>query len=255
MFKLSPFLLMLFVFGCSPSMSFPPASKSEIYLEELDFYAKHSSLTQLYEKAVISVVLLTSTDQKDYGAGVIIDSEGYILTNRHIANNSKKWWVSFYNIDEQTGIKKSSVKSLKASVVRTNKVSDLALLKLESNTIFTPMELGKATDLKVGQRVFSISHPKKQNFSLFVGIISRLINEYEWMYSSKEKFFLKKNESHKASVIQVQMPENDGNSGGPIIDNKGMLVGISTTMLKNGESLSYAIRIDEIIEFLNEVEF
>ena len=239
MFKLSPSLLLLFVCGCSTSPHLAPEPPAD--LEEQNYYGTHPRPDLLFEKAVHSVVLLASTNESYRGAGVITP-EGNIITNLHIANHSKKWWVRFYKSDVNLG----------ASREVEDKERDLALLKVKpdsknfSSVVLNGMELGEVSDLKVGQQVFCIAHPMEQDFSFWEGRISRLDDDFEWFYN--------KNDSYKAKVIQIQMPRNKGNSGGPIFDNEGRLIGILTTGIMDGESLSYAIRIDEIKKFLDEVK-
>ena len=237
MFKLSPSLLLLFVCGCSTSPHLAPEPPAD--LEEQNYYGTHPRPDLLFEKAVHSVVLLASTNESYRGAGVITP-EGNIITNLHIANHSKKWWVRFYKSDVNLG----------ASREVEDKERDLALLKVKpdskNSSSLNGMELGEVSDLKVGQQVFCIAHPMEQDFSFWEGRISRLDDDFEWFYN--------KNDSYKAKVIQIQMPRNKGNSGGPIFDNEGRLIGILTTGIMDGESLSYAIRIDEIKKFLNEVK-
>ena len=239
MFKLSPSLLLLFVCGCSTSPHLAPEPPAD--LEKQNYYGTHPRPDLLFEKAVHSVVLLASTNESYRGAGVITP-EGNIITNLHIANHSKKWWVRFYKSDVNLG----------ASREVEDKERDLALLKVKpdsknfSSVVLNGMELGEVSDLKVGQQVFCIAHPMEQDFSFWEGRISRLDDDFEWFYN--------KNDSYKAKVIQIQMPRNKGNSGGPIFDNEGRLIGILTTGIMDGESLSYAIRIDEIKKFLDEVK-
>ena len=237
MFKLSPSLLLLFVCGCSTSPHLAPEPPAD--LEEQNYYGTHPRPDLLFEKAVHSVVLLASTNESYRGAGVITP-EGNIITNLHIANHSKKWWVRFYKSDVNLG----------ASREVEDKERDLALLKVKpdskNSSSLNGMELGEVSDLKVGQQVFCIAHPMEQDFSFWEGRISRLDDDFEWFYN--------KNDSYKAKVIQIQMPRNKGNSGGPIFDNEGRLIGILTTGIMDGESLSYAIRIDEIKKFLIEVK-
>ena len=236
-FKLSPSLLLLFVCGCSTSPH--PSPEPPADLEEQNYYGTHPRPDLLFEKAVHSVVLLASTNESYRGAGVITP-EGNIITNLHIANHSKKWWVRFYKSDVNLG----------ASREVEDKERDLALLKVKpdskNSSSLNGMELGEVSDLKVGQQVFCIAHPMEQDFSFWEGRISRLDDDFEWFYN--------KNDSYKAKVIQIQMPRNKGNSGGPIFDNEGRLIGILTTGIMDGESLSYAIRIDEIKKFLDEVK-
>jgi len=236
-FKLSPSLLLLFVCGCSTSPHLAPEPPAD--LEEQNYYGTHPRPDLLFEKAVHSVVLLASTNESYRGAGVITP-EGNIITNLHIANHSKKWWVRFYKSDVNLG----------ASREVEDKERDLALLKVKpdskNSSSLNGMELGEVSDLKVGQQVFCIAHPMEQDFSFWEGRISRLDDDFEWFYN--------KNDSYKAKVIQIQMPRNKGNSGGPIFDNEGRLIGILTTGIMDGESLSYAIRIDEIKKFLDEVK-
>jgi len=223
----------------------------------------------IYQQSIEKVVLITPISQQSIGTGVIIDKNGMILTNWHIVGDNKLVWVAFNN---PKAITKEDYKSTDwkiGEVVAIDPTRDLALIDIDSIEV-EPFEFGKADELRVGQEVYSISHPQGQIFSFTKGLISKLPDKLEMLYHTEKSegqtniitraalFFglqdtAKYNNDQKiiANAIQLQFPKNEGSSGGPIINSQGHLIGINSTAKRFGESLSFAIRIEEIIEFLD----
>jgi serine protease Do len=140
------------------------------------------------------------------GSGFVYDNRGHILTNNHVVEDSDQITVTFWD-----GIE------AKATVVGTDKQSDVAVIKVE-NTSYPPLPKGDSSKLKVGDLVMAVGSPFGFSQSVTTGIISALernsvgINEYE-------------------SFIQTDAPINRGNSGGPLVSMDGEAIGINTAIV------------------------
>ena len=131
-----------------------------------------------------------------------------------------------------------------AEVVASLPEKDLALIKLSSGNKYKPLRFGNNSKIEVAQDVFAIGHPETYIWSFTYGVISQLRNNYEWYYDEINVC--------RANVIQTQTPINPGNSGGPLFNEKGDFIGINTFTTGESEGLNFAVRIDEIDNFIKE---
>jgi serine protease Do len=155
------------------------------------------------------------------GSGFVYDNHGHILTNNHVVDSAEKITVTFYDGVEAT-----------AKVVGTDKQSDVAVIKVD-NTSYPPLPKGDSTALKVGELVMAVGSPFELSQSVTTGIISALnrnnvrINEYE-------------------SFIQTDAPINRGNSGGPLVNMNGEVIGINSAIVSGSmgnDGIGFAIPI------------
>jgi len=144
-----------------------------------------------------------------YGTGFFIASDGYILTNNHIVENTIKVTVFSVNKDEY-----------KAEVVGTDSKTDLALLKVEGKNLpFT--KLGDSTQLKVGEWVLAIGNPLGMEHTVTAGIVS----------AKGRQLGGSLNVPDYQDFIQTDAAINRGNSGGPLVNLEGEVVGITSNIL------------------------
>ncbi|MFX0556007.1 Do family serine endopeptidase [Maribacter sp. CXY002] len=142
------------------------------------------------------------------GSGVIINDNGYIVTNNHVIDNADEVEVTLYNNE-----------SYKAKVIGTDPTTDLALLQIEAENLKT-MALVNSDDVEVGEWVLAVGNPLGLNSTVTAGIVSakaRSIN------INHEKFAVE-------SFIQTDAAINPGNSGGALVNLDGNLVGINTAI-------------------------
>jgi S1-C subfamily serine protease len=202
--------------------------------------------TKLYLENSKSVVLLVAEDGSSMGAGCVVSEDGYIVTNYHVVQNQNKMLTFFYDKDI-TSLKELDPENFKvADVVAAVPEKDLALLKLPLGDKYKPLRFGNNAKIEVAQDVFAIGHPETYIWSFTYGVISQLRNNYEWYYDEKSVC--------RANVIQTQTPINPGNSGGPLFNEDGELIGINTFRTGEAEGLNFAVRIDEIGNFVKESE-
>jgi|TARA_B100000959_G_scaffold124241_1_gene130500 S1-C subfamily serine protease len=204
------------------------------------------NVSTLYRECSKGIVLLSSLNSTSLGAGAIINSAGQFITNAHVVGNDDKMLVWFYDPDI------SQIKDFKsdscylAKVVAVDNVRDLSLLSInKTEKVFHPLDFGANEKIEITQEVFSIGHPKTLVWSFTKGFISQLRKNFEWEYD--ETTF------HVANVIQVQMSSNPGDSGSPLFNENGQLIGLNSFRLQDGDGTNFAIQLNEINSFLDEV--
>ena len=209
---LTHFLLLIFLF-----FSVFPAR-----VTASDFNPRH-----LYKEVSQSIVVVTGADSKhgkrSIGAGSIIHKDGLILTNAHIILNKKnkrpfKKLFVILKPDRVTGnLKDDTSKMYRSEVLHYSPKLDLALLQIMTATTLLPppINFADSTFVSIGDPVLAIGHPENGGlWSLTTGTISSKINNYQNIPGK--------------NVFQTETSLNRGNSGGPLIDEKGRLVGINS---------------------------
>lgn len=173
------------------------------------------------------------------GSGIIISSDGYILTNAHVVDDMVKYVVSVYTTDPTTGTGVSE--DYDAVVVGSDTDTDLAVLKIEAKGLQAAV-LGDSDQLHLGDDVVIIGNPLGLNTSVSKGIVSGLNRELgsgDWSLPS----------------IQTDAPINSGNSGGAMFNMYGEVVGVVNEKLvtQYAENLGFAITINEAKEVINDL--
>ena len=180
-----------------------------------------SSVTSLAVQSVVSI-----GTEKSLGTGFIVHPDGLIVTNYHVIQDAKK--ISIVTHDERL---------LPATLIGKDEKRDLALLRVEVSGL-KALQLADSDSLQVGQRVVAIGNHFGLSFSVSEGIISALnrpglsgFNEY----------------------IQTDVTLNPGNSGGPLIDTAGKVIGINNFKVSNAEGLGFALESNSIREVINRL--
>jgi serine protease Do len=161
------------------------------------------------------------------GSGFIITSDGYIMTNNHVVEGATKLQVTL-----DTGEK------FEADVIGTDPMIDLGLIKIDPKGKQLPtLPLGDSDALKVGQWVMAIGNPFELERTVTVGVVS----------GKKRQVGIGSTIPGIANFIQTDAAINFGNSGGPLIDGQGRVVGINTAIQRGemAEGISFAIPINE----------
>ena len=189
--------------------------------EEYEKLIKELSKKFDYKKALKSVVLLKA--ENSTGTGFIISSEGLVLTNSHVLNGE----------DFCHGLVGNSTKAIELEVISDwgSKNVDLCLLKIVDEDQFNNLELESDETPEIGDIVYTIGNPKGLGLSLTKGTISRI---------------------SKNGDIQLDLTVNPGNSGGPLLNEKGKVIGVVSYLLDSVNGLGFAINNEVINEFLIE---
>ena len=175
------------------------------------------------------------------GSGIIISSDGYILTNNHVVNTTSS--SSYYQITEATGVKVKlygDETEYPATVVGSDSQTDLAVLKIDK-TGLTAAELGDSDSVQVGEFAMAIGNPLGLQSSISCGIVSaknREVNDSETGITY--------------NLIQTDAAINSGNSGGALINAEGKVIGINTLKLVSNdiEGMGFAIAMEEFLEYI-----
>ncbi len=143
------------------------------------------------------------------GSGWVLDRQGHVVTNHHVIHESDSIEVTL-----------SDGNSYRARVVGADPANDIAVIKIDApaDKLF-PVQIGESSTLKVGQKAFAIGNPFGLDRTMTVGIISSLNRSLR----SKSRRMMK-------GIIQLDAALNQGNSGGPLLDNSGMLIGMNTAI-------------------------
>jgi serine protease Do len=168
-------------------------------------------------------------ETRSLGSGVIINKEGYIVTNNHVVENAKEIIVTLHN-----------EKDFKAEVIGKDKKTDLALIKIEAEADLPVAPLGDSDKLGVGEWVLAIGNPFGLAETVTTGIVSakgRVIGAGPY-----------------DDFIQTDASINPGNSGGPLFNFWGEVVGINTAIIATGQGIGFAIPINMAKELLPQLK-
>ena len=172
-----------------------------------------STLIALYQQVNPAVVYILTTQGS--GSGFVYDTQGHIVTNRHVAANSNQFEVVFANGDRQS-----------ARLVGEDADSDLAVLQVDSLPDgVQPLPLAEG-DVQVGQLVIAIGNPFGEQGSLSLGVVSGLGRSLRSQRSTVNTGLA----YSLPSVIQTDAPINPGNSGGPLLNLAGQVVGVNSAI-------------------------
>ncbi len=181
------------------------------------------------------------------GSGIIISSDGYIVTNNHVISSDTSS-NNYYQLTQATGITITlydDKTEYPATVVGSDAETDLAVLKIDT-TGLTPIQVGNSDNLKVGQYVLAIGNPLGMKSSVTGGIVSALNRE------------VTTDDGTTYIAIQTDAAINSGNSGGALVNSQGELVGINTLKLGGSgiEGMGFAIPVNSAINIINQlIEF
>jgi len=165
------------------------------------------------------------------GSGVIIDEKGYVLTNNHVIDDAERLKVTL-----------ADGRVLKGKVAGTDEVTDLAVLKVESEEPLPAAALGDSDGLKAGQIVLAIGNPfgLTGGPAVTAGIVSSLDRSIQTRNDVLE-------------LIQTDAAINPGNSGGPLVNTKGEVVAINTANMPYAQGIGFAVPVNTAKKILQEL--
>jgi S1-C subfamily serine protease len=177
----------------------------------------------IIENSLKSVVTVRTDISQ--GTGFIISNDGFIITNAHVLSGARDLEV----LDYEQNI-------YPADLIGYNITFDIALLKISGK--YNPIILGNSKDVQIGEKVIAIGNPMGLQFSVSEGIVSAIdrtgTNDID-------------------AYIQTDAALNPGNSGGPLINKQGEVIGINNFKVGGGESLGFALESNYIKEVINQI--
>lgn len=179
-----------------------------------------------------------SSSGPSQGTGFLLNDEGYIATNFHVIDGSDDITIS--------GIRGDFSTSFKAEVVAVDKPNDLAVIKVISDLVqFSPppYRIGNSSEVKKAESVFALGYPLKQYMGDEVKVTSGIINSMTGFQGSVSQF------QFSASI-------QPGNSGGPLINSAGDVIGVNTAKIRSdmAEGVGYAVKSDYLKFFISQVD-
>ena len=240
--------------GLEPSVSAQiqietPPRVAPLAAEGRRFSPEELNNISVYEKANRSVVNINTTTfrrgmwfgdpvpEEGSGSGWVIDKEGHVVTNHHVI------------VGSDVTVTLADGDPIPAEVIGADKQNDIAVLKIKADPdrLF-PVSFGESSDLRVGQKVLAIGNPFGLERTLTVGIVSSLGRTLR----SKTKRLIK-------DVIQIDAALNPGNSGGPLLDNEGKVIGMNTaikTLTGENTGVGFAVPVNTIKRIIPQlIEF
>jgi S1-C subfamily serine protease len=193
----------------------------------LDAYSRAiSTVVDAVAPAVVSIFIKTQSRQEEQslagsGSGVVIAPDGYILTNSHVVHRAKSLKVGFL-----TGATHA------ATLIGEDPPTDLAVIRVESSGL-SYAAFGDSKHLHVGQVVIAMGNPLGFDSTVSTGVVSALGRA---MRSQDGRLI--------ENVIQHTAPLNPGNSGGPLVNARGQVVGINTAIIMGAQGIGFAIPSD-----------
>ena len=208
-------------------------------LQAEEFSTDEQNNIEIYRRYSRGVVNITSTTlsfdffrrpvpESGSGSGVVIDSQGHIVTNFHVIENARRLEVTLWDQSRHD-----------ARVVGFDANNDLALLQIDApGTEWVPVPLGTAQGLQVGQKVLAIGNPFGLDGTLTTGIISSLGRSIEATSGQIIE-----------GVIQTDAAINPGNSGGPLLNARGEIIGINTAIVSpsaGSVGIGFAVPVETV---------
>lgn len=205
------------------------------------------SYGEIYDKCASSVVSIKgSFDDKtgyNWGTGIIASADGYILTNAHVIEG-----CNYVEVGISGGTSEVFVIggiSFEAKLVGVDEDSDIAVLKIEAKNL-TPASFAPASEVSVGDTAIAIGNPLGENYCLTMtdGIVSALDRSVNY-------------EGKTMHLLQTSAAINEGNSGGPLINDKGQVIGITNMKMISAasgiEGIGFAIPTDTILSVVESI--
>lgn len=212
-----------------------------------DVRSQEEQIIRLYQRVSASVVNVTTRSfQYNYflelvpsegaGSGFVIDKAGHVVTNFHVVDGAQRFFVAFGNMEH----------SYPAELVGFDQRSDLAVLKVKApQHLLHPVTLGDSSKLQVGQTAIAIGNPFGLGQTMTSGVISSLGRKIQ----VEEGRIM-------SDLIQTDAAINSGNSGGPLFDSAGRVIGVNTLIYSpSGGSVGvgFAIPINTVKRFIPDL--
>lgn len=214
------------------------------------------AVSKLYNASVIVEVGSTKDKLSGWGSGFVYKKDskyGYIFTNHHVVEGAK--YIKIVLADES---------EVEGELVGSDEYADVAVVKIPADKVISVAEIGKSKDVLVGDTIFAIGTPVSLEYSFTVtrGILSGKNRMVEMTSSSKgSSIFQTSGDSWYMNLLQIDASINSGNSGGPLANSNGQVIGITNSKLSSPtmsgtsiENIGFAIPIEDALAVAEYLE-
>jgi hypothetical protein len=202
--------------------SIPAPQRQPAHIEE----ARLPLAREIAAKAFPSVVVLVTSDQKgkplSLGSGFFV-RPGVVATNLHVVQSASQAYAKLVGKDEVFEV---------TGVAGMDKAWDLALLTVPESG--EPLPMGDSTKIQVGDKVYAVGNPEGLEGTFSEGIVSAIRSD------------------RSARLLQITAPVSHGSSGGPVLNERGEVIGIATLLLENAQNVAFAIPTSRVEQLLTE---
>jgi S1-C subfamily serine protease len=213
------------------------------YAVNLENQVDFTEGSELALQSTVSIKAWKTHQKESTGAGVIFNTQGYIITNYHVIKSTKLIEVELYN----------QVK-LEGKLIGYDEYSDLAVIKIQTDIPLKPIVFSNSDHLKVGQWVLAIGCPFHLHSTVTKGIVSGLGRDIGVLKNQLDNQEF--SDLIIESFIQTDAPINPGNSGGPLVNLKGEMVGINTAIASESgyfEGFSFSIPSNLVLKVVKDI--
>lgn len=214
------------------------------------------AVSKLYNASVIVEVGSTKDKLSGWGSGFVYKKDskyGYVFTNHHVVEGAK--YIKIVLADES---------EVEGELVGSDEYADVAVVKIPADKVIAVAEIGKSEDVLVGDTIFAIGTPVSLEYSFTVtrGILSGKNRMVEMTASSKgSSIFQTSGDSWYMNLLQIDASINSGNSGGPLANSNGQVIGITNSKLSSStmsgtsiENIGFAIPIEDALAVAEYLE-
>ena len=214
------------------------------------------AVSKLYNASVIVEVGSTKDKLSGWGSGFVYKKDskyGYVFTNHHVVEGAK--YIKIVLADES---------EVEGELVGSDEYADVAVVKIPADKVIAVAEIGKSEDVLVGDTIFAIGTPVSLEYSFTVtrGILSGKNRMVEMTSSSKgSSIFQTSGDSWYMNLLQIDASINSGNSGGPLANSNGQVIGITNSKLSSStmsgtsiENIGFAIPIEDALAVAEYLE-
>jgi len=189
------------------------------------------SIVSISTKHILKYDLFNTYEATGIGSGIILNPDGYIITNHHVVNDCKT--AEVYLLDG---------KRFDARIIATDPSTDVAILKINGDNFYSG-QFGDSDGLRPGQTAIAIGHSLGLSGgpSVTVGVISAIGRNIPCQYGVME------------NMIQTDAAINPGNSGGPLIDSDGRIIGVNNAVIPYANGIGFAIPSNVVRDIANEL--
>ena len=205
--------------------------------------AMEDAIAKVYDSVLCIEVLSDNGTVTSTGTGFVYqkdDKNGYVLTNAHVVSNAK-------NVQGLL----SNNKSVKLEVLGTDTYTDIGVLKMDAKEVLQVASIGKSSNLKVGNTVFTVGSPMGSDYA---GTVTKgILSGKDRLVETSSSNGILKTESYIVKVLQTDAAISPGNSGGPLVNLAGDVIGINSLKIVDTqiEGMGFAIPIEDAMNYVD----